>query len=140
MDKADTLETYGLLIRELNAKKIAFVELNRLTEGFYTKGRALENLDVEKELRPLVTVPVIMNGGYDAAQAADAVETGVADGISFGRPYLANPDLPTRYRHGFELNAQDVKTFYVHPEGEVGKGYTDYPFVGLQPALEKLTV
>ena len=140
MDKASTLDTYQYLILQLNQRGIAFIEFNRLTDGFYEKGRALETLNVEKELRPLASVPVVMNGGYDAQQAADAVEADVAAAISFGRPYLANPDLPTRYRHGFPLNDQDHKTFYVHPEGEVAKGYTDYPFLGLKPAMEKLTV
>ena len=138
MLKQDTLDTYTYLIQQLNKRDIAFIELNRLTPGFYQPGRACEDVDVVKDLAPHATVPLIFNGGYDAAQAANAVESGQAKGISFGRPYLANPDLPTRYRNGFELNPPNPATFYLHPEGAISVGYTDYPFVGMKPALDKL--
>ena len=138
MDRQNTLETYTYLIQQLNQRDIAFIELHRLTPGYYTPGRQCPDVDVIAELAPAATVPLIFNGGYDAKQAASAVESGSAKGISFGRPYLANPDLPTRYRNGFVLNAPDPTTFYVHPEGQIGVGYTDYPFVGLKPAFEKL--
>ena len=137
-EKAGTLATYMYLLQELSHRGVAFVELVRMVPGFYEPGRATE-VDVEKELRPYAKVPVIMNGGYTAQQAADAVETELAQAVSFGRPYLANPDLPTRFRHNFDLNEADYKTFYVYPEHEIEKGYTDYPFKGLKPAIEKLT-
>jgi N-ethylmaleimide reductase len=43
--------------------------------------------------------------------------------VAFGVPFLANPDLPARYRRGSELNAPDQATFYAGEE----KGYVDYP-------------
>jgi N-ethylmaleimide reductase len=59
-----------------------------------------------------------------AAQAAQALAEGAADLISFGRLFIANPDLPRRLRDGLPLNTPDPKTFY----GGDHRGYIDYPF------------
>lgn len=138
MDRQNTLDTYIYLIEQLNKREIAFIEIHRPSQGFYQPGRKCDAVDPITQLAPHSTVPLIFNGGYDAVQAANAVESGTCKGISFGRPYLANPDLPTRYRNGFPLNVQNQATFYIHPEGEISVGYTDYPFVGLKPAFEKI--
>ncbi len=55
---------------------------------------------------------------------------GVADAISFGRPFLANPDLIERIRRGAPLNEWDVATFY----SQGREGYTDYPKLTEQDA------
>ena len=139
MTRQDTLETYTYLLKELNGRNLAFIELHRRTPGFYQPGRACEDVDVVAELAPHApTTPIILNGGYGSTDAADAVESGQAKGISFGRPYLANPDLPSRYKNGIVLNQPNPATFYSHPEGQIAVGYTDYPFAGVKPAIEKL--
>jgi N-ethylmaleimide reductase len=66
---------------------------------------------------------LIANGGYDAARGNTALANGEADAISFGITYLANPDLLTRLREGYPLNAVDQEHLYT--PGPVG--YTDYP-------------
>lgn len=66
----------------------------------------------------------MVNNGYDGPLARDAVETGRADLVAFGRPFIANPDLVERLRDELPLNAPDKATFY----GGGVKGYTDYPF------------
>ena len=43
--------------------------------------------------------------------------------VAFGRPFIANLDLPRRIREGLELNAPDPSTFF----GGNERGYTDYP-------------
>jgi N-ethylmaleimide reductase len=63
------------------------------------------------------------NKGYNFARANAAVRGGVVDLVSFATLFLANPDLPERFRRGAELNTPDRPTFYA---GGV-KGYTDYP-------------
>ena len=63
------------------------------------------------------------NNGYDRELAIRAVETGAADLIAFGRPFLANPDLVARLEKDAPLNEPDQSTFY----GGDAKGYTDYP-------------
>jgi N-ethylmaleimide reductase len=47
----------------------------------------------------------------------------IADAVAFGRKFIANPDLPERFRRGAPLNQPDRSTFY----GGGEKGYTDYP-------------
>lgn len=63
------------------------------------------------------------NGGYDGPKAEVAIAEGRADLVSFGRPFLANPDLIHRLEIGAALNEPDPATFY----GGDAKGYTDYP-------------
>ena len=67
---------------------------------------------------------LILNGGYDAVSGNGIIEEGLADLVSYGEPFIANPDLPARFRQGAPLNHPDPSTFYT---GEV-MGYTDYPF------------
>ena len=64
----------------------------------------------------------MVNNGYDQALADQALSEG-ADLVAFGRPFIANPDLPRRLREHASLNAADRRTFY----GGNDKGYTDYP-------------
>lgn len=65
----------------------------------------------------------IANGGYDGATANAALARGDADLVSFGRAYIANPDLVARLAEGAPLAAPDPATFY----GGDARGYTDYP-------------
>jgi N-ethylmaleimide reductase len=66
---------------------------------------------------------LIVNGGYDAQSAEGALARGDADLVSFGMPFLANPDLVERFRRGAPLNEPDRTTFFSGEE----RGYTDYP-------------
>ena len=66
---------------------------------------------------------VIANDGYDRDSAEAALQAGTADLVSFGRAFLANPDLPARFAAGAPLNEADPATFY----GGTEQGYIDYP-------------
>lgn len=66
---------------------------------------------------------VILNGGFDRDRAEQVVAGGLADMVSFGQLFLANPDLPERYADGAPLNEPDRATYY----GGDGRGYVDYP-------------
>ncbi len=65
----------------------------------------------------------MVNNAYDRALALDAVASGRADIVAFGKAYISNPDLVERLRQDAPLNAWDQSTFY----GGGEKGYTDYP-------------
>src|SRR5215469_5556343 len=78
-------------------------------------------------LRRIFAGALIVNGGYDVRSGNAAVARGDADLVAFGVPFLANPDLPIRYRKNASLNTPDTATFYA---GET-KGYTDYPALPL---------
>jgi N-ethylmaleimide reductase len=64
----------------------------------------------------------MVNNGLDKPLAEQAIADG-ADLVAFGRPFIANPDLVERFKHGQPLNEGDRSTYY----GGGEKGYTDYP-------------
>ena len=68
----------------------------------------------------------IANNDFDPARAAAKIAAGDADLVSFGRPFIANPDYPERVRRGAPLNPIDPATTYA---GSREEGYTDYPFL-----------
>lgn len=68
----------------------------------------------------------MVNNGYTRDMADAAVASGYADLVSFGKPFIANPDLVRRIKENAPWNEADQKTFYGGDE----KGYTDYPFFG----------
>ncbi|AGY60146.1 alkene reductase [Gloeobacter kilaueensis] len=68
---------------------------------------------------------IISAGGHDKDSGNAMLAEGTADLIAYGRLYIANPDLPERFRQGAPLNPYDRDTFYGGDE----KGYTDYPFL-----------
>jgi 2,4-dienoyl-CoA reductase-like NADH-dependent reductase (Old Yellow Enzyme family) len=105
----------------LEGKKIAFVELREPgPDG--TFGSTTQPA-ISPAFRKHWTGPLILNQDYDKARAEAAVADGNADGIAFGRPYIANPDLVERLRTGAPLAKDDMATWYSRgPEG-----YTDYP-------------
>jgi len=74
-------------------------------------------------LRALFPGAWMVNNAYDRPMAEDAVDTGKADLVAFGRPFIANPDLGLRLRQSAPLTKPDSKTFY----GGGAEGYTDYP-------------
>ena len=74
--------------------------------------------------RPLWRGPLIAAGNFKRDTANAMLAEGAADAIAFGRFFIANPDLPHRFRHNLPLNAYDRSTFYTLGE----EGYLDYPF------------
>ncbi|WP_159948557.1 alkene reductase [Rhizobium sp. 18065] len=65
----------------------------------------------------------MVNNGYDRETAIEAVESGYADVVAFGKPFIANPDLVRRLKEEAPLNEVDSSTFY----GGGEQGYTTYP-------------
>lgn len=110
---------FEYLVTELDKRGIAFIHF---VEGATGGPRALEGFDFAKA-RQQFRGAYIANNGYDRQMAIDAIETGKADAVAFGRLFIANPDLVTRLRQGAALNQPDPKTFY-KPGPE---GYIDYP-------------
>lgn len=105
----------------LDALGIAFLELREPgPDGTFG------STDVPKQspaIRAAFKGPLILNSDYDAAKAESALADGRADAIAFGRPFIGNPDLVERIRHGAEWATDDPQTWYA--PGPVG--YTDYP-------------
>lgn len=115
----DTAETYDYLTRELGKMGLAYLHI---VEAALRK-QGDEGTTLRQQIRDNFTGILILNGGYTGEKAAEAITNGKADMISFGSPFVSNPDLPYRIKHHIEWAQPDSKTFYTPGE----KGYTDYP-------------
>lgn len=115
--------TFGYVLEKLNAIALAYVHLMEPNET------DLKNRDVLNPItplfRPIYHGTLISNGNYTHESANTALANGEADLVSFGKLFLANPDLPERFKQSAPLNEPDFKTFY----GSGEEGYTDYPFL-----------
>jgi N-ethylmaleimide reductase len=112
-------ETYTTLLQTMKPLDIAYVHV-------VTPPPAMSHAmpdDITAMVRDNFDGVLIRNGGYDQAKANAALQSGDADLVAFAKLFLANPDLPERFRRGAELNAWDMETFYTPGE----RGYTDYP-------------
>jgi len=120
---SESRELFSYLIKKLNDYGLAYLHLIRP----FTSVEEHPNLeaDVISFYGAQFNNTVIANGGYNQESGNAEIENGEADLISFGVPFLANPDLPRRFEQGAELNNPDKATFYGGDE----KGYTDYPFL-----------
>jgi N-ethylmaleimide reductase len=116
MTDSDPRATFAALTTGLSALGIAYLHV-------IDPASSAER--VSPHLRPLFAGTYIVNGGFTAASAAEAITSGAADMVSFGTAFIANPDLPQRFRTGAPLSAPSQATFY---QGEE-KGYIDYPAV-----------
>lgn len=116
---SDTNAVYGALVDQLAARKIAFIHF---IEGNTQVEHYQNGFDFTAARRRFGGT-YIANNGYSRAMALDAVARGAVDAVAFGRPFIANPDLPKRLRLDAPLNEVNFKTLY-KPGAE---GYTDYP-------------
>ena len=82
---------------------------------------------VVKGIRDRFNGTLILAGSYDAIRAEDVLESGLADLIAFGRPFIANPDLVERLETGADLAQPDPATFYAPGPNGFAQGYVDYP-------------
>jgi 2,4-dienoyl-CoA reductase-like NADH-dependent reductase (Old Yellow Enzyme family) len=74
-------------------------------------------------IRPAFNGPLLLNSDFDAARAQADLDAGVGDAVTFGRPFIANPDLPRRIAEGLPLAADDRETWFT----QGADGYLDYP-------------
>lgn len=121
MSDANPLETFSYFTRELNKIGLGYLHLIEPIGG--RAGFVPPEARLGPTLRRIFERTFILNGGYGLQSGSEAITRGEADLIAFGVPFLANPDLPERFRQNEPLNEPDVATFYVGG----AKGYTDYP-------------
>ncbi|MBZ4022226.1 alkene reductase [Rhodobacter sp. TJ_12] len=117
-----TRELFGHAIGQLNDRPLAFVHM---VEGQTGGPRDWPEGELEM-LRALVAAPYIANNGYSREMALDAVSSGAATAVAFGKAFIANPDLPARLERDAPLNPPKAELFY----GGGAEGYTDYPTLG----------
>jgi N-ethylmaleimide reductase len=116
---SDPQALFNHVAEQLAPLKLAFLHV---IEGATGGPRDVAPFDYAA-LRDRVKAPWIVNNGYDRDMAIEAVASGQADVVAFGRPFISNPDLVQRLRVGAPFAALDRDTLY----GGGAKGYTDYP-------------
>jgi N-ethylmaleimide reductase len=110
---------YGYLAEELNKIGLVYLHINDQSTG--SKPEVLDL--VEESIRRKFKNTIMLSGGYTLASAEEVISMGIADLVSFGRPFITNPDLVTRFHKNLPLNITlDAGTLY----SSDAKGYTDY--------------
>ncbi|MDV2858473.1 MULTISPECIES: alkene reductase [Oceanimonas] len=117
MKDSDPVGLTTWLAQRLNDCQLAYLHLMR---GDFL---GEQQLDVVTPAREHYRGNLILNMGYDREEANAAVQSGQAQAIAFGVPFIANPDLVERMQAGAELNEADPATFYT----QGAEGYNDYP-------------
>lgn len=119
---SNPVATYSYLIQELDKLPLAYIHL---MNPLFLPQDSLPQYprDVMGTLGTLTRHLIIANAGYNRETGEKELEKGIAKMISYGVPFLSNPDLPKRFELNAPLNEADPTTFY----GGNEKGYIDYP-------------
>ncbi len=125
MSDSDPKATFGYAIDALNRFGLAYLHLLEPSEADERHGGTLIPTS---HFRPIFKGLLMVNWDYDRDKANAAIAHGDADLVSFGKLFIANPDLPERFQLNTALNEPDPSTFY----GGSEKGYIDYPALELQ--------
>jgi N-ethylmaleimide reductase len=119
---------FDYIVDGLNALNLVYIHV---IEGATGGPRDVAPFDYAS-LRKRFKGTYMANNGYDLALANQVIDSGAADLIAFGKPFISNPDLVERLKAGAPLNDWDKTTFY----GGGAKGYTDYPTLEQSQAAE----
>ncbi|GGK35343.1 hypothetical protein SAMN04490189_5447 [Pseudomonas koreensis] len=115
----DPHTTYIEAIKVLEAVGIAYLSI---AEADWDDAPEMP-LTFRRAVRDTFSGAIIYAGRYDAETGAQLLESGLADLVAFGRPFMANPDLPARIASDWPLNPLNPATVY----GGNAEGYVDYP-------------
>ncbi|MCJ2541736.1 alkene reductase [Thermostichus vulcanus] len=120
MADSDPIRTFSYVVEQLNHFPLSHLQIMETGESDLRHGGTLIPTAI---FRPLYRGNLMVNGGYDYEKANQVLARQGADLVSFGRLFIANPDLPQRFAQGSQLNPVDRSTYYT----EGPKGYIDYP-------------
>jgi N-ethylmaleimide reductase len=127
MSDSNPEATFGYAAAALDRFGLAYLHLGMLPHAL---DPANPNHSMLRVLREKFHGPLMINGGYGLESGNAVLAAGLADLVSFGVLFLANPDLAERFAEGVPLNAPDQSTFYSGGE----RGYIDYPTRHAVPA------
>ncbi|CAK1835714.1 alkene reductase [Vibrio crassostreae] len=116
---ATPVETYTAAAAYLNLYKIVYLHIAEVDWDDAPETPKAFKTAVREAFKGVL----IYAGKYDSERGEQAVAEGVTDMVGFGRPFVANPDLPARIQNGFPLAPHDPNTLF----GGAEKGLTDYP-------------
>ena len=112
IEERDAEELYPYVFEVLNGLGLAYVHVaDHTADGWHAR------------LRPVYEGVYFAGAGFTKERGEELLSRGGADAVVYGVKFLANPDLPERFRRGAPLNDPDEATFYTPGE----RGYTDYP-------------
>ena len=114
MGDSNPLATFGYVARELKKRQIAFI----------CARESLGEKRIGPKLKALFGGTYIANEKFTQVTGDQVLATGEVDAVAYGVPFIANPDLPERFKQNAPFNAPDQSTFYAPGP----KGYIDYPF------------
>jgi len=121
VEDSDPLPLFTALAVRLEELKVPWIELREPHQP--TSAGAVPTGPVSQAIRPLYSGKILLNSDYDGPSARARMAEGISDAISFGRPFISNPDLVDRLRTGARLSPADEATFYSGGP----RGYVDYP-------------
>ncbi len=127
-DDSNPVALFTAAAAALDEIGIAFLELREQKE-FGNFGKT-DVPRVSPDIRKVFSGPLVLNQEYNLERAEADLATGLADAISFGRPYISNPDLVERLRRDAPFAPDNFKTWYA-PGAEA---YTDYPALAMETA------
>jgi N-ethylmaleimide reductase len=117
----ETEETYKYLTSELSKLGIIYIHI----VDHSSMGAPEVPRNIKQIIRGNFQNTVILSGGYTADTAEKELNSGIANLVAFGRPFINNPDFVERLKNDLPLSADlDMNTFYTPGS----KGYIDYPF------------
>ena len=119
MGDSDLSAVFHHAVRELGKRNIAFI----------CARESYDKPSLGPSLKKAFGGVYIANEEFTAESAREAIRSGAADAVAFGKQAIANPDLVERFRSGAPLNEPDPATFY----GSGPAGYTDYPYLQSEP-------
>jgi 2,4-dienoyl-CoA reductase-like NADH-dependent reductase (Old Yellow Enzyme family) len=117
MGDSNPLATFGYVAEQLGKRGIAFI--------FTREAQGADS--ISPQLKKLFGGVLIANEKFTRATAQQAIAAGAADAVSWGKEFIANPDLPHRLFIDASLNAYNPETFYGAGQPDRKVGYTDYP-------------
>ena len=118
IEERDADKLYPYIFERLSDKHLAYVHVTDRSDA-----------DWHSRLRPHYSGLYFASGGFTLESGTELLARDGADAIVYSTPFLANPDLPERFRRGADLNEPDRSTFYTPGES----GYTDYPTMSIRP-------
>lgn len=128
MFDSNPIETYSYLLKELSKRNVSFVEIMKAPEfrpvpNLYDIPGEEQVEDIFTALKPFFNGVLIANNSLNYETASKLIEEKTADMVTFGRLFIANPDLVERFKNNYQLNIPDEKSFYTPGK----EGYIDYP-------------
>ena len=125
MSDSDPVATFSQAARDLDALGVAYLHvIEPGVNGTLSTPASAHSPELASGFfRPMFTGAIVAAGGHSAQTGAARIQHDQADLIAYGQLFIANPDLPARFRLNAPLARPQRATFY----GGGAAGYTDYP-------------